>query len=69
MQCVEHPVDFKMIGDKNGGEVDESCRINARDFFVPTQVTYALNSGYFNYLLVALNHDLFPYLIPIGTLY
>jgi hypothetical protein len=39
MQCVEHAVDFKMKGDKNGGDADENCRVNARDFFVPTQVT------------------------------
>ncbi|CAI8605756.1 unnamed protein product [Vicia faba] len=42
LQCVEHPVDFKMIGDKNGGEANESCRINARDFFVPTQDNWLL---------------------------
>lgn len=39
MQCVEHTVDFKMKGDEIGGDADETnCRINARDFFVPTQV-------------------------------
>ena len=33
MQCVEHEVDF------NGGDADADCyKINARDFFVPTQV-------------------------------
>lgn len=39
MQCVEHTVDFKMKEDKNGGDADSCCKINARDFFVPTQVT------------------------------
>jgi len=39
MQCVEHAVDFKMNGDQNEGDADESCRVNARDYFVPTQVT------------------------------
>ncbi|MCH92278.1 DNA polymerase theta-like, partial [Trifolium medium] len=37
LQCVEHAVDFKMKGDKTGGDADENCRVNARDFFVPTQ--------------------------------
>jgi DNA polymerase theta len=39
MQCVEHEVDFKMNKDKNGGDANaDYCKINARDFFVPTQV-------------------------------
>lgn len=42
LQCVEHAVDFKMKGDKNEGDSDESCRINARDFFVPTQDNWLL---------------------------
>jgi len=38
LQCVEHAVEFKMK-DENEGDADESyCTINARDFFVPTQV-------------------------------
>ncbi|WJX16443.1 DNA-directed DNA polymerase [Trifolium repens] len=42
LQCVEHAVDFKMKGDKNGGDADENCRVNARDFFVPTQDNWLL---------------------------
>lgn len=39
MQCVEHVVDFKMNKNKNGGDaVDDQYKINARDFFVSTQV-------------------------------
>lgn len=39
MQCVEHKVEFNMEKDKNGGDADD-CRyvVNARDFFIPTQV-------------------------------
>lgn len=39
MQCVEHMVEFSMGVDENGH--DDDCnhyKINARDFFVPTQV-------------------------------
>ncbi|XP_061336496.1 helicase and polymerase-containing protein TEBICHI [Gastrolobium bilobum] len=44
LQCVEHTVDFKLKEEeKNGGDADESyCRINARDFFVPTQDNWLL---------------------------
>lgn len=39
MQCVEHVVDFKMNKNKNGGDaVGDQYKINARDFFVSTQV-------------------------------
>lgn len=39
MQCVEHAVVFKINKDKNGREADaDSYEINARDYFVPTQV-------------------------------
>lgn len=39
MQCVEHPVNFKMSMDKDRGDADiDHYKINARDFFVPTQV-------------------------------
>lgn len=40
VQCVEHAVDFKV----NEDDVDH-CKINARDFFVSTQV-FPLNSVY-----------------------
>ncbi|TKY58268.1 Helicase and polymerase-containing protein TEBICHI [Spatholobus suberectus] len=43
LQCVEHTVDFKMKEEENEGDADESyCRINARDFFVPTQDNWFL---------------------------
>ncbi|KAI4316161.1 hypothetical protein L6164_024167 [Bauhinia variegata] len=43
LQCVEHIVEFKMKEDKNGGDADDHhCRINARDFFVPTQDNWLL---------------------------
>nr|KYP53975.1 hypothetical protein KK1_000141 [Cajanus cajan] len=43
LQCVEHTVDFKMKEEENEGDADESyCRINARDFFVPTQDNWLL---------------------------
>lgn len=42
LQCVEHAVDFKMNGDKNEGDADESCRVSARDYFVPTQDNWLL---------------------------
>lgn len=39
LQCVEHTVVIKINRDKNGGEVDADCNeINARDYFIPTQV-------------------------------
>lgn len=39
LQCVEHMVHFKMKEKENEGDADENhCRINVRDFFVPTQV-------------------------------
>ncbi|KAF5748241.1 DNA polymerase theta-like isoform X1 [Tripterygium wilfordii] len=41
LQCVEHMVDFEMIMDKNGGDA-EHHKINARDFFVPTQDNWLL---------------------------
>lgn len=40
LQCVEHMVDFKM----NEEDVDH-CKINARDFFISTQV-FPLNYVY-----------------------
>ncbi|KAK7293723.1 hypothetical protein RJT34_16596 [Clitoria ternatea] len=43
LQCVEHSVDFKVNEDKSEGDTDERhCRINARDFFVPTQDNWLL---------------------------
>ncbi|KAJ7966000.1 helicase and polymerase-containing protein TEBICHI [Quillaja saponaria] len=43
LQCVEHMVEFKMSQDKNGGDADDDhYRINARDFFVPTQINWLL---------------------------
>lgn len=43
LQCVEHSVDFKMKGEENEDDADESyCTINARDFFVPTQDNWLL---------------------------
>lgn len=39
LQCVEHMVDFKINKAKNGSNTDADCyKINARDYFVPTQV-------------------------------
>lgn len=41
LQSVEHEVEF--ILDKNGKDVNsdaDSYKINARDFFVPTQVNF-----------------------------
>lgn len=36
---MEHVVDFKMNKNKNGGDaVADQYKINARDFFVSTQV-------------------------------
>lgn len=50
MQCVEHMVEFKMNNeDIDGGSFEvEPYKINARDFFVPTQVTLfiCLSKGY-----------------------
>ncbi|KAL0323848.1 UNVERIFIED_CONTAM: Helicase and polymerase-containing protein TEBICHI [Sesamum calycinum] len=41
LQCVEHMIEFKMKEDN--GESDGSCyKINARDFFVPTQDDWLL---------------------------
>ncbi|KAK7384898.1 hypothetical protein VNO78_30601 [Psophocarpus tetragonolobus] len=43
LQCVEHTVDFKMKEKENEGDAHESnCRINARDFFIPTQDNWLL---------------------------
>lgn len=43
LQCVEHEVDFKMNKDKNGEDVNAAnYKINARDFFVPTQDDWLL---------------------------
>lgn len=42
LQSVEHEVEF--ILDKNGKEVNSDAdryKINARDFFVPTQVNFS----------------------------
>lgn len=41
VQCVEHAVEFKM----NEDDVDH-CKINARDFFISTQV-FSLNKFYY----------------------
>lgn len=39
MQCVEHMVDFKMNKAENGGKNDvDHYKINAREYFIPTQV-------------------------------
>lgn len=39
MQCVEHMVDFKMNKDGNGNKTDiDQFNINAREYFIPTQV-------------------------------
>lgn len=39
MQCVEHMVDFKMNKDGNGNRTDvDQFNINAREYFIPTQV-------------------------------
>lgn len=48
MQCVEHMVEFKMSNKDiygGNGEIDH-CKINARDFFIPTQVKF------FSYLIM-----------------
>ncbi|XP_059460849.1 helicase and polymerase-containing protein TEBICHI isoform X2 [Corylus avellana] len=43
LQCVEHEVDFKMNKDKNCGDANaDHYKINARDFFVPTQDNWLL---------------------------
>nr|GMC49078.1 helicase and polymerase-containing protein TEBICHI isoform X1 [Ipomoea batatas] len=44
LQCVEHMIDFKMNNnDKADGESDaDHYKINARDFFVPTQIELRL---------------------------
>ncbi|KAG6649379.1 hypothetical protein CIPAW_07G208100 [Carya illinoinensis] len=43
LQCVEHVVDFKMNKDKDGDDTSiEPHKINARDFFVPTQDNWLL---------------------------
>ncbi|XP_041019360.1 helicase and polymerase-containing protein TEBICHI isoform X2 [Juglans microcarpa x Juglans regia] len=43
LQCVEHVVDFKMNKDKDGDDTStEPYKINARDFFVPTQDNWLL---------------------------
>ncbi|KAL9285014.1 hypothetical protein ACSQ67_024628 [Phaseolus vulgaris] len=43
LQCVEHMVHFKMKEKENEGDADENhCRINVRDFFVPTQENWLL---------------------------
>lgn len=39
LQCVEHMVEFKISKAKNGSDTGADCyRINARDYFIPTQV-------------------------------
>lgn len=43
LQCVEHAVDFEMSSDKEGDDAEpEHYKINARDFFVPTQDNWLL---------------------------
>lgn len=44
MQCVEHAVDFEMSPDEKGDDAEpEHYKINARDFFVPTQVIWSFS--------------------------
>lgn len=38
MQCVEHMVIVKINKDGNGEADSDHCEINARDYFIPTQV-------------------------------
>lgn len=40
MQCVEHMVDFKISKGKDGNDDMDAdyYKVNARDYFVPTQV-------------------------------
>lgn len=43
MQCVEHMVDFKIHKDEKGSETNvDYYNINARDYFIPTQVMVIL---------------------------
>ncbi|CAN0907001.1 Helicase and polymerase-containing protein TEBICHI [Linum grandiflorum] len=43
LQCVEHMVDFKMRIDESGSETAVGhYKVNARDFFVPTQDSWVL---------------------------
>ncbi|CAK7353378.1 unnamed protein product [Dovyalis caffra] len=43
LQCVEHAVEFEMSTDKKGDDVEpERYKINARDFFIPTQDNWLL---------------------------
>ncbi|XP_024930711.1 helicase and polymerase-containing protein TEBICHI isoform X3 [Ziziphus jujuba] len=43
LQCVEHMVDVKINKAKNGSDTDADCyKINARDYFVPTQNNWLL---------------------------
>ncbi|EEF45923.1 DNA polymerase theta, putative [Ricinus communis] len=43
MQCVEHMVEFKISMDKNGGDAEaNNYKINAREFFIPTQENWLL---------------------------
>ncbi|KAJ6373044.1 hypothetical protein OIU76_027389 [Salix suchowensis] len=43
LQCVEHAVDFEMSPDEKGDDAEpEHFKINARDFFVPTQDNWLL---------------------------
>ncbi|KAF3446459.1 hypothetical protein FNV43_RR11638 [Rhamnella rubrinervis] len=43
LQCVEHMVEFKISKAKNGSDSDADCyRINARDYFIPTQNNWFL---------------------------
>ncbi|XP_062018737.1 helicase and polymerase-containing protein TEBICHI isoform X1 [Rosa rugosa] len=43
LQCVEHMVDFKMNKDEYGGKSDaDHYKINAREYFIPTQDNWIL---------------------------
>ncbi|KAK4757829.1 hypothetical protein SAY87_019130 [Trapa incisa] len=43
LQCVEHMVEFKMDMEKNeDGTGTEHCKVNARDFIIPTQENWVL---------------------------
>ncbi|GAB2275633.1 hypothetical protein Dimus_010390 [Dionaea muscipula] len=42
LQCVEHMVDFKMFHDNEIMTDAEHCKINARDFFIPTEDNWLL---------------------------
>ena len=42
-QCVEHMIEFKMHenGETDGDSGTHYYKVNARDFFVPTEVRWA----------------------------